>query len=67
MQNYEVDSDGITSSKIKHALTRSMTISHGKAVEVDKIVEIPDTTANSSIQKRRGSLFPGELLNNPNP
>ena len=62
MQNYEVDSDVITSSKIGHALSRSMTVSQGKAVDLEKISDKVEPPVSTNTQKRRGSLFPGELL-----
>lgn len=70
MQNYEVDSDAVTSSKINFALERSMTVKQGKAVEVKAAPKsegntpatISSNTKPEGLQKRRASLFPGELM-----
>lgn len=79
MQNYELESELLTSTKIKDALNRSKTVYNPANKFANKVVEIPAQSKSVaqtdmsplefeqqpepvSATKRRGSLFPGELL-----
>jgi len=69
MQNYELESEMLTNTKIEQALQRSQTIAQPPQIKKKATQELQksQTTAASTESKpasggRRGSLFPGELL-----